>query len=194
MNIYYTYAYLRKDGTPYYIGKGKGKRKFSVSAHNIKPPSDKSRIIILESNLTDIGALALERRYIRWYGRIDLGTGILRNMTDGGDGASGMIISQETRNKISKANTGKKRTPEQKLKYSLNNCNKNPAVRKKRSDSLSKLNYIVTDPNGKIYKVKNLSEFCREHNLLRSSMREIYTGRYSQHKGWHCKLDQASGS
>lgn len=194
MNNYYTYAYLRKDGTPYYIGKGKGRRKYSVTDHNIKPPRDKSRIVILESNLTNIGALALERRYIKWYGRIDLGTGILRNMTDGGDGASGMIISQETRDKISKANKGKKRTPEQKLKYSLNNCNKDPAVRKKKADSLSKLNYIITDPNGKIYKVKNLSEFCREHNLLRASMREIYTGRYSQHKGWHCKLDHASGS
>ena len=87
---YYIYAYLRKDGTPYYIGKGSGKRAWNHCKNDIiHPPVDKSKIIILESNLTNIGSLALERRMIRWYGRVDNGTGILRNQTDGGDGRTG---------------------------------------------------------------------------------------------------------
>ena len=107
-SIYYVYAYLRNDGTPYYIGKGKGNRAYQ-SHHDCygKPPKDKSRIVFLERNLTEVGALALERRYIRWYGRKDLGNGILVNHSDGGDGVSGAKRSEQWRQKQSQAQSGK---------------------------------------------------------------------------------------
>ncbi len=85
----YTYAYIRDDGSPYYIGKGTHKRAWRHCKRDlIKPPVDRSKILILEANLSEVGALALERRYIRWYGRIDDSSGCLRNRTDGGQGGS----------------------------------------------------------------------------------------------------------
>jgi len=104
---YYTYAYLRKDRTPYYIGKGKEKRIYSKQK-NIKPPKDKSRIIFLKQNLTEEEAFKHEKYMIAVFGRKDLGTGILHNRTDGGEGSSGGIHSPETKQKIGAAQKGEK--------------------------------------------------------------------------------------
>jgi hypothetical protein len=84
MFIYYVYAYLRENGSPYYVGKGKDSRY--KEKHSIPLPNDPKRIIFLEKNLSNIGACALERRYIRWYGRQCNASGILLNQTEGGDG------------------------------------------------------------------------------------------------------------
>ena len=86
---YYVYAYLRENGTPYYIGKGKNKRAWQLH-ENIKRPLYKN-IVILEQGLTEVEAISLECQMIQLYGRKDLGTGILRNRTDGGEGTTNSI-------------------------------------------------------------------------------------------------------
>ena len=99
-NRFYTYAYLREDRTPYYIGKGTGKRIFEKRKRCCRPAKDKSRIIFLKQNITEEEAFKHEIYMIAVFGRKDLGTGILHNRTDGGDGTSGMVHSEETKDKM----------------------------------------------------------------------------------------------
>ncbi len=106
MNIYYVYAYNRSDGTPYYIGKGKDDRAYEYHRH-ISVPKNKAQIVFLEKNLSEEEAFVKEIELIAFHGRKNNGTGILRNLTDGGEGSSGRIPTDETRRKMSEAKTGK---------------------------------------------------------------------------------------
>lgn len=83
MKIFYTYIWLREDGTPYYVGKGHGKRAIRRGS----PSLDR---ILLQEFPSEADAFAAEVFLIAYYGRKDNGTGILRNLTDGGEGTTGL--------------------------------------------------------------------------------------------------------
>ena len=98
MTNYYTYAYLREDGTPYYIGKGKNHRLYD-KRHTVGVPK-KERVLILKNNLTEEEAFRHEVYMISILGRKDLGTGILRNKTNGGEGTSGRRLNDDHKNAL----------------------------------------------------------------------------------------------
>lgn len=205
---FYVYAYLRKSNNlPYYIGKGSGNRAYNK--HNgISVPKDKNKIVFLEKNLTEVGALALERRYIKWYGRKDLKTGILLNKTLGGDGVSGYKHTEETKKLLkviskSNGNKGMKMSQESKLKMSKSKLGNIPWNKNKKTNqipwnkgkkfmSLSNLlrmkKIILTDPNGNEFIVNNLSEFCRNNNLNQGAMSCVLNGKLKHHKKWTCTI------
>jgi hypothetical protein len=98
MYIYYVYQYLREDGTPYYIGKGKDRRMFAK--HNVHLPNDKELIQVIAYKLSESEALLLETKLIKLYGRKDIGTGILRNLTGGGEGTCSKVWTDEAKSRV----------------------------------------------------------------------------------------------
>jgi hypothetical protein len=99
---YYTYLWLREDGTPYYVGKGKGKRAFTSQAHGVKCPTDPA-FILVQPHPSEADAFAAEMFLISYYGRADQKQGCLRNRTDGGEGSSGRVLSEESIRKMREA-------------------------------------------------------------------------------------------
>jgi len=136
--VYYVYAYLREDGTPYYIGKGRGDRAYYRTKYEliVLPPIDK--ILIILQNLTEEQAFYNERCYISWYGRLDINTGTLENRTDGGEGTSGYRHTKETKEKIGHYSTGRYHSEETKEKCRVGNIGKKRSEEQKKRMSEAK--------------------------------------------------------
>jgi hypothetical protein len=91
---FYVYVICRPNGTPCYIGKGRGRRwiRHATSSHNphlanIYKNHGNLPIYKAAASLTEKQAFQIEISLIAFFGRSPNGT--LVNMTDGGDGTSG---------------------------------------------------------------------------------------------------------
>jgi hypothetical protein len=110
----YVYRHIRLDkNEPFYIGIGNDLTKKRANEKTrrsnlwgkIIAKSDYD-VEILFDDISYDEAKSKEIEFIKLYGRIDLGSGTLTNLTDGGDGT--INPSQETRDKISKVNKNRK--------------------------------------------------------------------------------------
>lgn len=138
----YVYIYYDPRKTPLepiYVGKGQGKRMI-VHKTRAKNPILKRKIEhikeaglepVVEKHIDDIThdeAMKIEMELIAKFGRIDLETGTLCNLTEGGEGTVGRIASEETRKLWSEQRKGKKQTEAQ---YRAN-CNRAPVSEERR--------------------------------------------------------------
>lgn len=176
---FYTYAYLREDRTPYYIGKGQGRRIHqTIGKPCNKPPKD--RIIFLKQNLSEEESFRHERYMIAIFGRKDLKTGILHNRSDGGEGPSnpseetrkkmrerhiGKISSEQSKNKMSESRKGNKNhfygkhhTEETKEKLREKNIGKTLSEETKKKISESATGKILSDQTRENIRQSKLGE------------------------------------
>jgi hypothetical protein len=152
------YVYLLIDprtGAVFYVGKGTGKRaKVHFSASSLKRRNMKNSTIkaiisenlspvveIVSTDLSEPEAFDVEKTLIAKYGRRDIGTGILTNLTDGGEGTSGYRHaprSEETRRKISEAHKGMRYSEEVNRKKGSPG-ERNPMYGKKKSENFRRV-------------------------------------------------------
>lgn len=178
---FYTYAYLRDDKTPWYIGKGKGKRAYKKHDYFSPPAPDK--IIILKNNLTEEEAYKHEIYMIAIFGRKDLGTGILRNRTNGGDSPPVFTgHTEESKQKISDKLKGRFTRPPM-----TEQEKQNRSIKNKQNNVVPPLNsksFKLISPEGEIATGNNIMEFSKKYNLNSGALYDMRKGKQKQHKGW----------
>jgi hypothetical protein len=115
----YSVGGIKVDYEPFYVGKGKDARwKDHLLDSSLRKNTHKNnkiqKLLILEYDLkkyvvivpscSEKEAFNLEEKLISFYGRLNNKTGFLTNLTDGGEGVSGIIRTENECVKISERN------------------------------------------------------------------------------------------
>lgn len=185
---YYLYRHIRNDiNKPFYVGIGtkpkvfngnktEYKRAFDFSPKKrsnfwfavfSKVNKDISVEILFESNSYD-EIKRKEQEFISIHGRNDCDNGTLVNLTDGGEGVIGKIVSEETKKLLSKLLKGKRHTQETIDKIILNHASKQEGYVK--TVSFEQRKQISQSLTGRYLKEDIL---CIETGIVYGSVREL---------------------
>ena len=108
---FYVYIHKKKsNGEIFYVGKGRKSRAYQKHSrsrfwHSVVDHHGFSVEIVFK-DLSETEAYAKEVELILHYGRRDIGTGTLVNLTDGGEGGCGFVLTDEQREAMSKRMKG----------------------------------------------------------------------------------------
>lgn len=191
---HYLYRHIRLDkDEPFYIGIGtmqecdielyKFRRARAKNGRNsiwksIVAKTDYEIEIMLESD--DYNFLKQrEIEFIKLYGRINLKTGTLANLTDGAEGLYNRVISDKSRERMSKSHMGKKLSPEsqakriatlkEKYKY-----NPHPRKSEKERERLRQLQLGVKQSEAQV--AKRINTIAKAKEAFKNGDHSVKTG------------------
>ena len=177
---HYVYAYLREDGSPYYIGQG---QVYRITANPLAPP-EKERRIFLKKNLSQEDAWRYEEYYISLYGRERDG-GILINRSLGGKRSGLEKHSPESIEKKRLSMLGKNRRKHSEKEK------REQSIRQKKLYAEGILSmpsqekpFAFISPSGIINRGTNIRQFADENGLSVDALYDVRRGKQKQHKGW----------
>lgn len=202
MAVLYSHTRLDKNEI-FYVGIGANeKRAYSKRNRNIHwrrivKNSDYSIQIIAE-NISWKDAIYGEKYLIQYYGRRHLKTGSLVNITEGGDGVTGLRHSDEAKQRISEANKGNRHTKESKKRIGLaSKGSKNPFYGKKHTEAFKlKIGNFhrnrTPEMNNKISEAhtdETIYEFFNKKTLEKDRLtRQAFSDKYNILKDSICKV------
>lgn len=168
---YYLYRHIRLDkNEPFYVGIGtKKKSKYHIETYIRAHTKYKRGIIwqrvtektkyeieiVLESD-DRAYVLQKEKEFIKLYGRMDIKTGTLANLTDGGEGGSNKSREQLDKELITRKKTGSyQRNKERWIKWYDENLRGKPSIRRKMA--------YIYNLNGSFHKSFSSMSECAEY-------------------------------
>jgi hypothetical protein len=138
------YEHLRNDTDEvFYVGIG-AEEKRAFSKHQRSPywkhivNKVGYSVNIIHKDIDWEDACKIEKLLIEKYGRKDLGLGNLVNLTDGGEGVLGVLVSEEKRKKLSEANKGK--TPSEETRKKLSEAGKGRIISEEHRQKIGEAN------------------------------------------------------
>lgn len=201
-NKFYVYQLrLESSENPFYVGKGCGRRIYAhFQERSLKFKNRKNGIIksaalrgekvvkeILIADIDEARAYSIEKFLVSKYGRLDIGTGILANHTEGGDGIIGYKqkpFSEEHKRKISASLKGRIPSIEAKLKLSLANTGREVTSETRAKLSKSNSGKIRTDSH-----CKNISDAVKNIDKVKCEYCDALTSpaTHARYHGDKCK-------
>lgn len=176
---YVIYRHLKPNGEVFYIGIGSEKR-----AYQKNPRSDFwKRVVsihgyevqILKSDLSWKDACELEILLISWYGRRNLNTGTLVNMTEGGDGSVGYSPSEESRRSRSEKMKGVPKSEKARKNMNKSKIGKSISEEHRLKCKLSNAKKVIDIKTGEIY--TSVQDLIKISNFTSAQLYDRLNGR-----------------